>query len=183
MDQVRPASDARWGAYPSERTAGPTDLQGETTLSTAQTTRYRGIRYRTTLEAKWAAFFHHLRWDHVYNPFADGTVSFVIHGGGEPFFVLVTDAVTEADYLDRGLDNDSGRDVVVVGVSPLPTLLDGGDAVGLLCREGDLGCAVVRWWSDGTLWFRVADDDRVFRRHGDVRAAWAKATNDIQAVA
>jgi hypothetical protein len=142
------------------------------------------IRYaRTTLEAKWAAFFHHLRWDHVYNPFADGTVSFVIHGGGEPFFVLVTDAVTEADYLDRGLDNDSGRDVVVVGVSPLPTLLDGGDAVGLLCREGDLGCAVVRWWSDGTLWFRVADDDRVFRRHGDVRAAWAKATNDIQAVA
>jgi hypothetical protein len=40
--------------------------------------RYRGVKYRSRLDAKWAAVFHHLNWEVVYDPHADGTISFLI---------------------------------------------------------------------------------------------------------
>lgn len=32
-------------------------------------TLYRGTRYQSRLEARWAAFFHMVRWQFVYEPY------------------------------------------------------------------------------------------------------------------
>jgi hypothetical protein len=130
--------------------------------------KYRGIKYRTRLEARWAAFFHHLRWDYTYDPLGNGSPTFLVHGGeGDPFFVEVTEATTEEEYLARGEALDASRPVVVVGVTPLPPLLDGPSALGVL--RGARGSVTLAW---GDLTARTPA----------VRAAWAKATNDVGAL-
>jgi|ERR1700722_976527 len=46
-------------------------------------TVYKGIRYRSRLEAKWAAFFDQMGWEHAYEPADLGTWSpdFLIWSG------------------------------------------------------------------------------------------------------
>lgn len=54
-------------------------------------TEYRGIRYRSRLEARWAAFFDELGWSHTYEPFDLGRWS--------PDFLLRNTAPRGADVL------------------------------------------------------------------------------------
>lgn len=90
--------------------------------------RYRGVKYRSRLEAKWAAFFHHAGWEAVYDPRGGGDPTFLVLEGGT-FFVTVVPDLRRAYLLDGTLH---------VGLSPVES------------------------WD---------------------RAAWDKATNDLQAVA
>ena len=95
-------------------------------------TVYRGIEFRSRLEAKWAAFFDEIRWHHTYEPF-DGAgylPDFLIHGGAEPLLVEIKPAVTYTDYcapldkIEAGLSRSWEHGVLVLGADPLPTELE-----------------------------------------------------------
>ena len=107
-------------------------------------TVYEGVRYRSRLEARWAAFFDQIGWRHTYEPFdANGYIpDFAIYGS-EPLLVEVKPAVAEEDYWSHlekiipGLAGHWRHSVLVVGVSPLdlrivipglPRVIDGVEA-------------------------------------------------------
>ena len=94
----------------------------------AITTIYRGIEYRSRLEARWASFFIQLGWHITYEPFdGDGYIpDFLIHGE-RPLIVEVKPAVTLADYRAATAKAEAGLtaypyDVLIVGADPLPRL-------------------------------------------------------------
>jgi len=74
-------------------------------------TYYDGIRFRSRLEATWAAFFDLCRWRWEYEPLdLKGWVpDFVLHGP-EPIAVEVKPVMTFADFPQSGFDkmNASG---------------------------------------------------------------------------
>lgn len=94
-------------------------------------THYRGVLYRSRLEAKWAAFFDEIGWWHTYEPFdARGYIPDFMIQGDRPFLVEVKPAVTIKDYRTtmediipklRGLWR---HDLLIAGMSPLPGLGD-----------------------------------------------------------
>jgi hypothetical protein len=78
-------------------------------------TLYRGIEYRSRLEARWAAFFSGLGWDHVYEPFdGDGYIPDFVITTAKPFLAEIKPAVTTEDYaepwdkINDGLLNNGG---------------------------------------------------------------------------
>lgn len=117
-------------------------------------TIYRGIEYRSRLEARWAAFFDHLGWNFTYEPFdGDGYIpDFVIHGD-HPLLIEVKPATTQAEYeapiskVTAGVREHWHHDILIVGLSPLttsvPTSWDPRLCAGLL-GEG--------LWPDGDGW-------------------------------
>jgi hypothetical protein len=89
-------------------------------------TIYKGIQYRSRLEAKWAAFFDVIGWDFTYEP--------TDLGGWWPDFKITTDAGTRflievkpVDGIDMELRLKIGRaadyveGVLIVGESPFGT--------------------------------------------------------------
>ena len=95
----------------------------------AITTMYDGIEYRSRLEARWAAFFHRLKWQFTYEPFdGNGYIpDFLIHGDF-PMLIEVKPAVTPDDFtapiekIDRGLKDVWDGRILIVGLDPLPYL-------------------------------------------------------------
>lgn len=91
------------------------------------TTTYRGIEYRSRLEAKWAAFFTQIGWKFTYEPFdGDGYIpDFLIHGD-QPLLVEVKPAATRGQYEAaitksvQGLAAHWEYDLLIVGADPLP---------------------------------------------------------------
>src|SRR5699024_6072304 len=102
-------------------------------------TYYRGIEYRSRLEAKWASFFTRIGWRFTYEPLdGDGYIpDFLIHGRA-PMLVEVKPAVTRADYqkpvpkLEAGLEDHWDHDILVVGADPRPGCFDGVNIAGYL---------------------------------------------------
>lgn len=90
-------------------------------------TLYRGVQYRSRLEARWAAFFDEIGWWHTYEPFdARGYIPDFLIAGPRPLLIEVKPAVTSDDYrtlpgdwLTR-LEGIWNHDVFVAGVTPLP---------------------------------------------------------------
>lgn len=116
----------------AHRHAGPqTELLGKHRRAVVKSipTTYRDVEYRSRLEAKWAAFFDQLGWQHTYEPFdGDGYLpDFLIHGD-RPMLVEVKPAVSDADYraaihkVTAGLTGHWSRDVLLLGADPLPML-------------------------------------------------------------
>lgn len=62
-------------------------------------TMYGGRRYRSRLEARWAAFFDLLGWTHEYEPFDFGKWSpdFLVSNGGEGELLVEIKPITEFD--------------------------------------------------------------------------------------
>lgn len=66
-------------------------------------TTYRGTRFRSRLEARWAAFFDLIEWDWVYEPFdADGWIPDFLIQGKAHFLVEVGPCVDVRDYVAKG---------------------------------------------------------------------------------
>ncbi len=141
----------------------------------AITTLYRGIEYRSRLEARWAAFFDRIGWEHTYEPFdADGYIpDFVIHGD-LPLLVEIKPASSLTDYqapiekMQRGLAGHWQRDLLILGLTPLPRLSNKTwlqfPAMGLLGEpigDGD-------WWFANAQWHTCAECgcDGVFHEYG-----------------
>jgi hypothetical protein len=135
---------------------------------------HAGIRFRSRLEARWAAFFDEVGWVWEYEPFdltgyiPDFLISYIKAGRGgpnTPFLVEVGPCVTLEDYIDKGFkarNTETPYPVLVVGASPLIELEQTGDdpAVGV--------------WSSGHP-CRVATASRVAAHE-----AWATAINTTQ---
>jgi hypothetical protein len=74
-------------------------------------TLYRGHRFRSRLEAKWAAFFDAAGWRWQYEPLdLDGWIpDFVIFGGAMPFFVDVKSILERDPEIEAKIDRALGR--------------------------------------------------------------------------
>lgn len=88
-------------------------------------TIYRGGRFRSRLEARWAAFFDLIRWPWVYEPFdADGYIPDFLIQGAWPLVIEVGPVATKDEYVEKSRKADAaadsiGHDVLIVGVSPV----------------------------------------------------------------
>jgi hypothetical protein len=92
-------------------------------------TYYGGYRFRSRLEARWAAFFDRIGWQYTYEPF-DGAgyiPDFLIHGE-HPLLDEVKPVVTAAEFeaatakVVRGIAGVWQHDVLIVGADPLPNI-------------------------------------------------------------
>lgn len=178
----------------------------------AITTTYNGVTYRSRLEARWAAFFWRIGWTATYEPF-DGAgyiPDFLIHGQ-RPLLVEIKPAVTESEYrapllkLVNGLAGCWSHDIAVVGVDPLPPLLEtrlwprfpAGGLLGQPVASNDWTFALGHW-----ITCRVCRQPALFHSTDDftatpcghhegdghldapnttaIKAAWDAATNDVR---
>lgn len=172
-------------------------------------TIYRGIEYRSRLEARWAAFFDHLGWNFTYEPFdGDGYIpDFVIHGA-HPLLIEVKPAITASEYQEpvakvtSGVARHWSHDILIVGLSPITMGIPnswGTFSAGLL-GEAD----GVEWDFAAALWMTCGKCGDVVVHHdyqsyagrpcghqdGDhymgtvhlesLRAMWAEACNDAK---
>lgn len=100
---------------------------------------HNGIKYRSLLEAKWAAFFTRIGWQFEYEPFeGNGYIpDFVIYGE-RPLAVEVKPAVSWYDLshhtakVSSGLENVWASDILVVGASPVALRSNGDLCVGII---------------------------------------------------
>lgn len=66
-------------------------------------TTYRNTRFRSRLEARWAAFFDLIGWSWIYEPLdADGYIPDFLIEGAAPFLVEVGPCIKVADYIAKG---------------------------------------------------------------------------------
>jgi hypothetical protein len=176
-------------------------------------TTYRGTNFRSRLEARWAAFFDLVGWRVVYEVGeGDRYLPDFLVLGDWPFFVEVGPCVTRSEYAAKSRDADRsasqlGRDVLVVGVSPVawrePDPLEHAAAglFGELLRDPEDGSVLD--WSAG-MWGRcftcravgVVHDYQTFAlrpcghhqggswgdhiRSDELEALWRHAGNDTQ---
>jgi hypothetical protein len=122
-------------------------------------TNYKGVEYRSRLEARWAAFFDLIGWQHTYEPF-DGRgyiPDFLVHGN-RPLLIEIKPANTMPQYqapiakIENGL-RDRTEDILILGVDPItklaPTAGDGDRPVpGLLGEQcgGHIEWATAHWF-------------------------------------
>jgi len=112
-------------------------------------TQYRGINFRSRLEATWARFFDLCGWEWDYEPFdLDGY--FVLLGVGldlqtNPILVDVKPLVSVPELRSRAAelrDIAAGRELLVVGSGLIRSTVLDGDAIGVIGEpngpEGEL---------------------------------------------
>ena len=165
-------------------------------------TVYRGRRYRSRLEARWAAFFDELGWESEYEPADLGRWSpdFAIWGARAAYPLLVevkpimewhretARKMTDACY-ERSVSS-----FLLVGKSPMPLLEQGGFSIGWIGQPSTYEAI----WTDAVLVRKgqyfdlVAEDARNFCQEtliwefqekcalADVSAAWVRAANSVQ---
>jgi hypothetical protein len=110
-------------------------------------TTYKSTRFRSRLEARWAAFFDLLGWSWVYEPFdADGWIPDFLIEGAAPLLIEVGPCIDRPDY-ERKAEDGAARypdlPTLIAGVSPAP-IWGGGHVVGtpsagLLTNDGPDG--------------------------------------------
>lgn len=88
-------------------------------------TLYRGIRFRSRLEAKWACFFDLMQWQWEYEPFdAAGYIPDFVLLGADPVLVEVKPATSPEDFntvrprVTKALVGRWAHDILFVGVTP-----------------------------------------------------------------
>lgn len=96
-----------------------------TTAGVGIETTFAGTRFRSRLEAKWAAFMTQLEWEWTYEPFdAHGYIPDFAVTGDRPLLIEVKPGMSIGELaahtprLDRSLDGLWDHDVLVVGASP-----------------------------------------------------------------
>ena len=143
----------------------PVSWQVHIVCGVAVPTIYRGIRYRSRLEAKWAAMFDRLGWQHRYEPVdGDRYIPDFLIEGERPLLVEIKPATMLDEYRDpvpkaeRGLREHWKHDVLILGMSPLPTQLDGTAAADATFHPpagwlGELSDDCSGWSWDTGVWF------------------------------
>lgn len=173
----------------------------------AKPTFYRGVKYRSRLEAKWAAFFTIMKWPFEYEPFDLGKWSpdFLLHGKNQPILAEVKPIhAFDAEIADKMATAANKAafvgELLLVGTAPLFGLgqSDGfvwdGAAIGWL-GEGCFDYACVGTFSTAPeIGFDFCHQTNSYHGRmsgfhegnactGDedgVRKAWIKGSNDVQ---
>jgi hypothetical protein len=154
---------------------------------------YRDTRFRSRLEARWAAFFDRVGWRWTYEPFdTDGWIPDFLIVGQRPFLVEVGPCVTEPEYHDKAAKplRFTERPTLVLGAVAQPFGQQNGHA-GLLVNEEGQGAFRAFWfWPDARGTLAVFSDFTClpagsFETHGhadvsDIEALWRRAGNDVQ---
>jgi len=94
-------------------------------------TEYKGIQFRSMLEARYAAWFDLVGWQWVYEPFeADHYIPDFMIQGEHPFLVEVKPAMSQAEYMEP-VDRISKacaevwkNDILILGTTPFAPTLD-----------------------------------------------------------
>lgn len=114
-------------------------------------TTYRGTRFRSRVEARWAAFFDELRWPWEYEPVdLDGYIPDFILKFYEPLLVEVKSELDRRSlrmHIDKIDRSGWKHDALIVGAYPLDSADWPSKAVGLLSQEFWDG----KGWDDGLL--------------------------------
>lgn len=172
-------------------------------------TVYRHTRFRSRLEARWAAFFDLIGWRWTYEPFdGNGYIPDFVIEGDRTFAVEIKPASTSNEFFAptakvcKGLDGVWSGGVVVLGMSPMGYLQP--RRVGAWWRAHARDYADGNtvepfedmWWCRGELGLHAlcgVHVDRVFgpdlRRLGsaaeecldqDIEKLWSRAGNAVQ---
>lgn len=143
-------------------------------------TVYGGIRFRSRLEAKWAAFFNRIGWKWTYEPFdGNGYIPDFLIDGKRPFLVEVKPAVTQEQYeapiakITTGLAGVWSRDILIVGADPLPSSLKRDGAYEIDCfvagrgaiHRAGLLCEQINIWG-AAVWFSCRECRSIAVLHG-----------------
>jgi len=154
---------------------------------------YRTTRFRSRLEARWAAFFDLVGWRWTYEPFdADGWIPDFLIDGERPLLVEVGPCVTEAEYVAKAAKplRFSERPTLVLGAVVQPFGPRDGYA-GLLVHDEVPGPFRAFWfWPEveGAAAAVYSDFECLpggsFGTHGHARvslieALWRRAGNDV----
>lgn len=157
-------------------------------------TQYRGIWYRSRLEAKWAAFFDEMKWRYQYEPveFQMWSPDFVLIGATNTF-VEVKPITGRHEKVESKLLSSCCRDeMMVVGLCPKFNLDGEPSLVGWLAEDRSFGDAVFAHDKNeySKIGFRSLDmdwTDRIYGGHakhiacgGVVGGFWANACNTVQ---
>lgn len=126
-------------------------------------TTYRGVTYRSRLEARWAAFGEAIGWRMEYEPPIDGAgylPDFMLVGP-DPVLVevkpdwLLVDLMARRVKVEQGLAGRWAHDVLLVGGGPLLTgAHPWADPLGVLGEWTGEG-----WWWSVALWHRCRHPD------------------------
>lgn len=133
-----------------------------TATTTGIPTVFRGIEYRSRLEARWAALFTQLSWEFTYEPIdGNGYIPDFVVYGEQPVMVEVKPAVTLDEYrapiakAESGLEGRWDHDILIVGTRPYIPALGGWErGAGLL---GERACDISEWAWDVGSWFRCRE--------------------------
>lgn len=142
-------------------------------------TTYRGTRFRSRTEARWAVLFDAIGWKWEYEPLdADGYVPDFAILGATPLLVEVKADMTTADLdthvskITAALPGSWDRDVLVVGGSWSLAVEDGYHVAGVLLEWGEWGdgapetTTMTTGWAGGSaLWNRCAECGGVAVHH------------------
>jgi len=120
----------------------------------AKPTLYKGIPFRSRLEARWAAFFDLLKWEWEYEPcdFNGWYPDFVIYGN-RPIYVEVKPVIEfpeeVAKKMEASLPNDFQYELLILGQRPIyqEGLISDSIFLGWLTQYD--GCPAKRnpaWW-------------------------------------
>lgn len=168
-------------------------------------TLHAGIRFRSRLEARWAAFFDEIGWRWEYEPFdLEGYIPDFLIQGERPLLVEIGPCVMQADYEGKATKinrtaEEWSHDVLVLGSGPLPNLSisydDRSMAAGWLGEQDETGYA---WgpaiWAYGLHVDRLAifhdfmdwshrpnpGREAAVMDRAEVESAWANAVNSTQ---
>lgn len=123
-------------------------------------TKYKGIQFRSRLEAKWAAFFDLMHWKWQYEPcdFNGWIPDFVLFGREHSIYVEVKPvSFFPKEVADKVERSGCNKDILIVGLTtPLPerSVWDifeynptdlGGGFIGWLWESGDCGWGEMGW--------------------------------------
>lgn len=112
-------------------------------------TEFKGIVFRSRLEARWAHFFDSLNWKWEYEPLdLQGYIPDFLIYGARSFLVEVKPIICLTDWDEYQLEVDvkvgdwrPSMDILLVGSSPLDPFIVGGGGIGMLRERGDWACA------------------------------------------
>jgi len=140
-------------------------------------TTYRDQRYRSRLEAQWAAFFDLLEWRHEYEPFRVG--SWLVDFHLPEFNALVE--IKPLDYWGNWTDvwqrvssamKSSGRRSAVILTRAMPDRCDGIPSIGWCGLPGTgfapkVNAYISRWFNAGSFYPSVVGSQEGISREHD----------------
>jgi hypothetical protein len=161
----------------------------ETAAHGIQTT-YRSTRFRSRLEARWAAFFDLVDWDWTYEPFdTAGWIPDFLIAGDRPLLVEVGPVSTDQEFRDKA-EKPLGwlqHSTLILGISPVVL---GDEQAGLVTTAGAFWRGYWERCDDciGLLRVASAPTGNLPCGHTEGRSTnaahlfdmWAKAGNDVQ---
>jgi hypothetical protein len=172
-------------------------------------TLYKGVRFRSRLEARWAAFFDNVGWQWDYEPIdLEGYIPDFVMRFHEPLLIEIKPAFVKDDFLDARHKIEQsgwGGEALITYAAPQSARVGTGTTIGYLRHgPGWYGDDVGPWEigflffcrnckrlgvaaSEGSFGCRVCGTPGGSDHHLDcekgailVEAAWAKACNDTQ---